>query len=611
MNIKSPFCLLACISAMSFNLFAQPIDKAVSESAQTSSNANQFVTLTFHDVRDDVAAKGDRDYYAISSQNFAQFLQWIKDNKWQPIRLEDVWQARNAGKALPERALLLTVDDGVSSAYTHIFPLLKLHKIPAVFAIPTSWINGNTKDAIEAYGTSNLMTWQQMREMQASGLVEFGSHSDNLHYGIAANPQKNLEFAAITRQYFPQSESYETDEAFRRRVLKDLQQSKQILDKELGTNTRAIFWPYGAVTKETEELASMVGLPLSFSLGSELNTADLFGTYQRALIIDNPIPAQIYAEMQNFVLDRHAPYKQRKSFLRFNLAELVKDNGNSEQRLGQLLDQVGAFKSNNLLLTVVEDQNDDGKIDVAYFPNRSLPMKADLLNRVVWQARTRIANKVYAELPLSLETQQGYDLSELIADLVKNNSSITGLMIETDNTLHCAIIQRDWDHICQKKINDVLAIKNKTKLKANYYVNVSTNYQTALKFSYKGAQWGGLQKLLQLIPDHADFLYIALDSNQSKNNINELDKVLSTLTEREKQHLIISLQINNQASSYDWKKYQQIYQQLKRQGVQKIGVDNYQLSYGATIHQYLYRELSLNGSPLSYRNPYVLKQGGR
>lgn len=158
MNIKSPFCLLACISAISFNLFAQPIDKAVSESAQTSSKANQFVTLTFHDVRDDVAAKGDRDYYAISSQNFAQFLQWIKDNEWQPIRLEDVWQARNAGKALPERALLLTVDDGVSSAYTHIFPLLKLHKIPAVFAIPTSWINGNTKDAIEAYGTSNLMT---------------------------------------------------------------------------------------------------------------------------------------------------------------------------------------------------------------------------------------------------------------------------------------------------------------------------------------------------------------------------------------------------------------------------------------------------------------------
>ena len=32
----------------------------------------QFVTLTFHDVRDDVAAVGDRDMYAISTKNLAQ-----------------------------------------------------------------------------------------------------------------------------------------------------------------------------------------------------------------------------------------------------------------------------------------------------------------------------------------------------------------------------------------------------------------------------------------------------------------------------------------------------------------------------------------------------------
>jgi hypothetical protein len=29
---------------------------------------NQFVTLTFHDVRDDVAKQGDRDLYAISTK---------------------------------------------------------------------------------------------------------------------------------------------------------------------------------------------------------------------------------------------------------------------------------------------------------------------------------------------------------------------------------------------------------------------------------------------------------------------------------------------------------------------------------------------------------------
>ena len=168
---------------------------------------NQFVTLTFHDVRDDVAKSGDRDVYAISTKNLAQYLEWIQREGWQPIRLEDIWLARQGKKILPNKALLLTFDDGALSSYNRVFPLLKQYKMPAVFAIPTSWINGNTKDAYEAYGVGNLMTWPQMREMAASDYAEFVSHSDNLHRGILANPQQNMEPAAITRQYFEKQNS--------------------------------------------------------------------------------------------------------------------------------------------------------------------------------------------------------------------------------------------------------------------------------------------------------------------------------------------------------------------------------------------------------------------
>ena len=50
---------------------------------------------------------------------------------------------------------------------------------------------------MRAYGSGNLMNWDQMREIQRSGLVEFVSHSDNLHYGILSNPQQNKQPAAI------------------------------------------------------------------------------------------------------------------------------------------------------------------------------------------------------------------------------------------------------------------------------------------------------------------------------------------------------------------------------------------------------------------------------
>lgn len=326
------------------------------------------------------------------------------------------------------------------------------------------------------------MNWQQMREMQQSGLVEFASHSDDLHHGIIANPQLSQQPAAITREYFPAQQRYESDRAYATRVVKDLRQSKQILDRELGINTRAIFWPYGAVTKETEALAREAGLPMSFSLGSVLTLADADTTYQRALITENPSPEEVFGEIKDFLMNSRAPHKQRKSLLRINLAELAGSNITvSEAHLSQLLNQVNAFQTNTLVLNAVADQNADGKIDVAYFPNRTLPVAQDLLNQVVWQARTRIGNRVYAEMPLSLETRQGYDLAELTADLVKNNSSIEGLMIETGDALYCAIFQTQWDANCQAQVQQVLSIKNRTKSKGKYYANISNNYQTALK----------------------------------------------------------------------------------------------------------------------------------
>ena len=153
--MKNKMYTLSSLSLMFMGSLAMPIFANATNLTQQASSvpaiavdnqqAYSFVTLTFHDVRDDVKKRGDRDVYAVSTKNFAQFLAWIKKNDWQPIRLEDVWQARQFKKPLPEKAVLITVDDGALSSYSKIFPLLKLYQVPAVFAIPTSWINGTPK----------------------------------------------------------------------------------------------------------------------------------------------------------------------------------------------------------------------------------------------------------------------------------------------------------------------------------------------------------------------------------------------------------------------------------------------------------------------------------
>ena len=569
---------------------------------------NQFVTLTFHDVRDDVAKQGDRDLYAISTKNLAQYLEWIQREGWHPIRLEDVWLARQGKKTLPNKALLLTFDDGALSSYNRVFPLLKQYKTPAVFAIPTSWINGNTKDAYEAYGKGNLMTWPQMREMVASGYAEFVSHSDNMHRGILANPQQNMQPAAITREYIEKQKRYETESEYQSRVVADLKKSKQTLDRELGINSRAIFWPYGAVTTETEELAAQAGLPMSFSLGSVAPLADSVKTYQRALIMDNPTPEMINQEMLEFLNYVRAPYKQRKSFLRFDLAEMQSANNEQfNQKLGQLLDKVDGLKTSTIILKAVSDSNGDGKIDVAYFPNRQLKMQQDMLNRVVWQSRTRISNRVYAELPLSLETEQKLDLSVLTADLVKNNTSIEGLMLDTGSMLDCAVRQQKWDTTCEAKVQQVFQIKERTKDQAKYYANISNNYQTALKFKLDQTQLVGLKPLLDYTLDYADFIYVELDPIQQPKVFNAFLEQLKTFDDKEQQYLIASFDVPEQLTKQQVKQLKKNYQQLRSLAIQKVGVNNYSFNQAQSIHQNFYPELSLNSSPLSYRDPFTQK----
>ncbi|QQT93189.1 poly-beta-1,6-N-acetyl-D-glucosamine N-deacetylase PgaB [Acinetobacter johnsonii] len=569
---------------------------------------NQFVTLTFHDVRDDVAKRGDRDVYAISTKNLGQYLEWIQREGWHPIRLEDVWLARQGKKTLPNKALLLTFDDGALSSYNRVFPLLKQYKTPAVFAIPTSWINGNTKDAYEAYGKGNLMTWPQMREMVASGYAEFVSHSDNMHRGILANPQQNMQPAAITREYIEKQKRYETESEYQSRVVTDLKKSKQTLDRELGINSRAIFWPYGAVTTETEELAAQAGLPMSFSLGSVAPLADSVKTYQRALIMDNPTPEMINQEMLEFLNYVRAPYKQRKSFLRFDLAEMQSANNEQfNQKLGQLLDKVDGLKTSTLILKAVSDSNGDGKIDVAYFPNRQLKMQQDMLNRVVWQSRTRISNRVYAELPLSLETEQKLDLSVLTADLVKNNTSIEGLMLDTGSVLDCAVRQQKWDTTCEAKVQQVFQIKERTKDQAKYYANISNNYQTALKFKLDQTQLAGLKPLLDYTLDYADLIYVELDPIQQPEVFNAFLEQLKTFDDKEQQYLIASFNVPEQLTKQQVKQLKKNYQQLRSLAIQKVGVNNYSFNQAQSIHQNFYPELSLNSSPLSYRDPFTQK----
>ncbi len=254
--------------------------------------SSNVVVLCYHDVRDDVggapipaggsaepsleiSAGGSRqldaDQYAISTRNLASHFDWLRAHGYHVISLQQLIDARTKGAQLPDKPVLLTFDDGLQSAYTKVFPLLKAYQFHAVMAVVGAWTDlpaGGTVDfGFRLFTRADFATWPELREMQNSGLVEIASHTSDQHHGIVANPQRNVIPAVLVHAYNAKTGGYETDQEYAARIRADLTRSSEEIRAQLGRAPRAVMWPYGAYTRQANSIAASLGMPVTFTLG--------------------------------------------------------------------------------------------------------------------------------------------------------------------------------------------------------------------------------------------------------------------------------------------------------------------------------------------------------
>ena len=368
---------------------------------------NGLLVLSYHDIRDDVANHGDPDLYAVSTQNFAAHLDWLSSHGYHPVSLSQLIDAAHGGTPLPPQPVLLTFDDGLRSAYDKVFPLLQAYHYPAVMAVITDYVDLPAARRID-YGHrffthDDFLTWAQIREMQASGLVDIASHTDNLHHGVQSNPQGNSTPAAITRIYDPATARYETAEAYAKRIRDDLTLSVRRIVDNTGVAPRAIVWPYAAYNAFSNQVAADLGMRVSFDLEGRSTpiTQDLSGL-ARLLMMDNPTVIDLAREL------RRDMQLENVRALQIDL-DMVYDADPEQQsrNLDALIERVKRIGPSHVYLQAFADPDGNGSADALYFPNRHLPMRADLFNRVAWQLKTRAEVQVYAWLPVL-----GYELPD-------------------------------------------------------------------------------------------------------------------------------------------------------------------------------------------------------
>ncbi|WP_231759393.1 poly-beta-1,6-N-acetyl-D-glucosamine N-deacetylase PgaB [Microbulbifer elongatus] len=358
-----------------------------------------FYSVALHDIAD---TEDQLDDSGITSDRLAAFFEWLAGNDWTPISLDDIARAQRGEAPLPDNAILLTVDDGRRSTFSRVYPLALTYRYPVVAAVVGQWMDTPAGGTV-TYGRQQLprsafITWDEARQMQASGLIEFASHTFNLHREEIGNPQGNGLPAAVTRQYDP-TRGYENETEYRARIRRDLQRARDGIQKQLGRAPRALVWPYGRYNQTTLEIARSAGFDFSLTLDPEpaqltLPSSSIPMQVARYLPTENPSLGEWVSAMQ--FID---PWTKTRRIVPVDPSAFASDSAEvTNLRLGAALENLQTLGTTSVLVdTLVEDNN--GDITASWFPTRTLPMQQDLLSRLAAQMRARAGTRVIIRFP--------------------------------------------------------------------------------------------------------------------------------------------------------------------------------------------------------------------
>jgi peptidoglycan/xylan/chitin deacetylase (PgdA/CDA1 family) len=154
---------------------------------------------------------------------FDEQLDEVGDLGYQVVSLDAVLDHYTDGKPLPERAVLITFDDGYRDNLQNAAPILQKHGYPAVQFVPLGYIGDPLplphEESLASRGVFNrTVDWSELAELESAG-VRIESH------GISHRPLADLEI----------------DEAAREIVI-----SKLRLEEKLGRPIRAFSYVKGS-----------------------------------------------------------------------------------------------------------------------------------------------------------------------------------------------------------------------------------------------------------------------------------------------------------------------------------------------------------------------------
>ena len=156
-------------------------------------------------------------------------MKYLSDNGYHTITPEDMVDAWENGKELPDKPVIITFDDGYADNYRNAYPILKKYNLQGtIFLI---------SDFVSTY--PNYLTWTQAEEMQESGLINFESHTLSHEQLDSTSPEETWN---------------------------QVDGSKKALEWHLGKEINFLAYPCGSYDEELQRMVKDAGYKGAFTV---------------------------------------------------------------------------------------------------------------------------------------------------------------------------------------------------------------------------------------------------------------------------------------------------------------------------------------------------------
>jgi len=240
--------ILIILLLISLTVFTADIKEVISTSTSPSI---KLPIIMYHHILKNPKYWGK---YVVSPDDFEKDIIYLKKEGYTTIVMQDLIDFVYKKKELPEKPIMLTLDDGYSTNYTYILPILEQYACKAVISIVGEYVDKCTEDQVS---NTTYLNWDQVKELVESPYVEIQNHSYSMHENASRRGSCKIK-----------GESFEE---YKRALLDDVGKMQILMEEKTGYVPVAYTYPYGFISKESNQILTDMGFLATLSCYTGVN----------------------------------------------------------------------------------------------------------------------------------------------------------------------------------------------------------------------------------------------------------------------------------------------------------------------------------------------------